>query len=61
MKLRTVIENYLVMSRKNQLEFSNELGWKPTSIGHFLQGKSLDQAHLAALLVWLLKEEEEVE
>ena len=59
MKLRTVIENYLFITRKTQQEFSAELGWNATSLGRFLKGKNLDQAHLAALLIWLLKEEED--
>ena len=59
MKLRTVIENYLVMSRTTAQAFSTELGWNPTSLGRFLKGKNLDQAHLASLLIWLLEEEED--
>ena len=59
MKLRTVIENYLVISRIPQSHFSAELGWPRPTMNRFLKGGNLDQAHLASLLIWLLKEEED--
>ena len=59
MKLRTVIENYLVMSRTSHAQLSLELGWRSNTMSRFLRGIDINQAHFAELLIWLLKEEDE--
>ena len=59
MKLRTVIDNYLVMSRKSRSELSLELGLHSTTMSRFLTGHDISQTHFAALLIWLLREEDD--
>ena len=57
MRLRKVLENHLLLARKQQKDFAQEIGWTESCLSRFLKGKSVSQEHLAKLLCWLLTEE----
>ena len=57
MRLRKVLENHLLLDRKNQRDFADEIGWSHSSLSRFLNGKSVSQEYLAKLICWLLTEE----
>ena len=57
MRLRKVLENHLLLARKQQKDFAQEIGWPESSLSRFLNGKSVSQEHLAKLICWLLTDE----
>ena len=57
MRLRKVLENHLLLTRKQQMDFAQEIGWPESSLSRFLNGKSVSQEHLAKLICWLLTDE----
>ena len=62
MRLRTVIDDYLVINRKTPSDLSRELGWPPSSATRWLNGQSqLPGDRLAQLIAWLLSSEEVAE
>ena len=57
MRLRNVLENHLLLARKQQKDFAQEIGWTESSLSRFLNGKSVSQEHLAKLICWLFTDE----
>ena len=57
MRLRKVIDNYLVIERVSRLDFSKGMGWSPSQVSRWLNGKELSAQHLSELIRWLLEDE----
>lgn len=58
MRLRKVIDNYLVLQRLSRSDFSREMGWSKGTVSRWLNGGKLDSQHLSELIRWLLEDEE---
>ena len=58
MKLAKVIDSYLILERKTRVEFADELGIPSSTVSRWLNGGVPSGPNLAAVIAWLLEEEE---
>ena len=61
MRLKTVIDNHLTMTRTKPADFAREIGWSQSKVTRWLNGSDVTATDMANLISWLLHAGEAVE